>query len=248
MISRIKVGTLQVLQRPTLLIDAIKKMSLKALYLPDRKRILLDASLPKLKHRWNEAHEIGHSLLPWHDAVMHGDNDHTLSRRCHEIVEAEANFAGGKLLFMQHRFDDEAKSRVPSINSIIELKGFFGNTLSSTLYRFVETVGTDLPMVGVITGHPHVTRRGSDFDPLNPCRHLIQSPAFSAKFGQISEVEVFKHISDYCGSQSGGPLGKDELELRDCNGDLHLFQFETFYNRYDSLTLGIYRKPKNLIL
>mgnify|MGYP001427504755 FL=1 len=94
-ISRMRIATLQVFQRPTLLFDAIKKFSLKALYVPDRKRILLDGSLPLLKHRWNEAHEIGHSLIPWHDDAMLGDNAHTLSRDCHEQVEAEANFAAG---------------------------------------------------------------------------------------------------------------------------------------------------------
>jgi len=65
-ISRIRVATIQIYERPTLLIDAIRKLSLNALYLPDRKRILLDESLPVLKHRWNEAHEIGHSIIPWH--------------------------------------------------------------------------------------------------------------------------------------------------------------------------------------
>jgi hypothetical protein len=30
----------------------------KAFYLPDRKRVLIDSSQPKLKWRWNEAHEI----------------------------------------------------------------------------------------------------------------------------------------------------------------------------------------------
>lgn len=63
-ISRIRVATIQVFMRPTLIIDAIRKFSLKALYLPDRKRIMLDNNEPKLKHRWNEAHELGHSLLP----------------------------------------------------------------------------------------------------------------------------------------------------------------------------------------
>ena len=50
-ISRIRVATVQVLQRPTLVIDAIRKFSLKALYLPDRKRILLDKNEPIKKHR-----------------------------------------------------------------------------------------------------------------------------------------------------------------------------------------------------
>ena len=100
-ISRIRVATLQVFNRPALILDAIHKWSLKALYLPDRKRILLDGDLPIKKHRWNEAHEIGHSLLPWHEDAMLGDNSHTLSPECHEQVEAEANFAAGRLLFLR---------------------------------------------------------------------------------------------------------------------------------------------------
>jgi hypothetical protein len=40
--SRLKVAGLQVLLRPTILRDAVRSLSLKALYLPDQKRILLD--------------------------------------------------------------------------------------------------------------------------------------------------------------------------------------------------------------
>ena len=47
-ISRIRIAGIQVFKRPKLLVDAIRKSSLQALYLPDRKRILLDKSLPKL--------------------------------------------------------------------------------------------------------------------------------------------------------------------------------------------------------
>ena len=73
-VSKIRIAGIQVYKRPTLLVDAIRKTSLQALYLPDQRRILLDKSLPKLKHRWNEGHEIGHSLIPWHEAIMLGDN------------------------------------------------------------------------------------------------------------------------------------------------------------------------------
>jgi len=117
-ISRIRVATVQVYQRPTLILDAIKKLSLKALYLPDRKRILLDGDLPEKKHRWNEAHEIGHSLIPWHEDMMHGDNTHTLSRDCHEQIEAEANFAAGRMLFLQNRFTEEALALKPNLASV----------------------------------------------------------------------------------------------------------------------------------
>lgn len=245
-ISRIRVATIQIYHRPTLIIDAIRKLSLKALYLPDRKRILLDGDLPKKKHRWNEAHEIGHSVIPWHDDMMHGDNSHTLSNECQAQVEAEANFAAGRLLFFRDRFVEEARSLDPRISSVKQLHGAFGNTLSTTLYRFVESIGVDKPVVGMITGHPHPSRHSATHDPLNPCRHLIRSPAFATKFCKLTEVELFKAISGYCGNQRGGILGSAELILVDDNGDQHRFYFETFFNSYDSLTLGVYVRPETI--
>ena len=247
-ISRIRVATIQLYERPTLIFDAIKKFSLKALYLPDRKRILLDGSLPEKKHRWNEAHEIGHSLIPWHEDMMHGDNAHTLSADCHDQVEAEANFAAGRMLFLRDRFTEEARGLEPSLESVGQLHGRFGNTWSTTLYRFVEIAGADRPLVGMITDHPHVSRRPANHDPAKPCRHFIQSPSFATRFSKMPEKDVFAAVAGYCGSQSGGPLGASELILTDDNGDQHRFYFETFFNRYDALTLGIYLKPEARII
>ena len=245
---RIRVGAIQICLRPTLLLDAIRKASLQALYLPDRKRILLDRSLPEKKHRWHEAHEIGHSLIPWHEDAMFGDDKQTLSQDCREQVEAEANFTAARLLFLRERFTDEARSLDPSIKTVQGLHGIFGNTLSTTLYRFVEVAGAERPMVGMITDHPHQTRRSATFDPSRPCRHLIQSPAFARYFGRLSEADLFAAVASYCGSQSGGPLGEHQLILTDDNGSWHCFFFETFFNRYDALTLGIYRHPEVRIL
>lgn len=94
----------QILERPSLLIDAVKKFSLKALWLPDRKQILLDSELPSAKQRWGEAHEIGHSVIPWHESMTHGDQKQTLSYSCHQKLEAEANYAAGRLRFLLRMF------------------------------------------------------------------------------------------------------------------------------------------------
>ena len=247
-VSRIRVAGIQVYKRPTPLIDVIRKASLQAPCIPDRRRILLDASLPRLKHRWSEGHEIGHSLLPWHEAIMLGDNSLTLTPACQEEVEAQANFAAGRLLFLRERFTEEARSLEPSIEAVRSLRETFGNTLSTTLYRVVESLGVDLLLVGMISGHPHLTKRSKDFDPSSPCRHFIRSPAFRMHFGKISEVQLFWNVSGYCGSQGGGPLGKDQLVPVDDNGDGHRFHFETFFNRYDALTLGKYRGPVHSVM
>ena len=240
-ISRIRVGTTQIFLRPTLLVDVIQKASLKALYLPDRKRILLDGDLPQKKHRWNEAHEIGHSLIPWHHDVMFGDNEHTLSVDCHEQIEAEANFAAGRLLFLRERFTNEALTLDPSIETVRQLNDVFKNTLSTTLYRLVECAGVECPLVGLITVHPYDMLG----DPSRSCRHFIRSHSFARRFTKISEAELLRDITGYCGSQRGGPLGESEIILTDDNGLEHYFFFETFFNRYDALTLGKYLYPKN---
>ena len=236
--SKLKVAGKQVLLRPTILKDAVTSFNLKALYLPDQKRILLDKDLPHLKHRWNEAHEIGHDIVPWHVGMMFGDTEQTLTLACHEVMEAEANYAAGQLLFLADRFQTEALASAPSLALVQSLSKAFGNTLTSTLWRFVEEAHAGRPMAALVTGHPHPAKRKPDFDAANPCRYCIESPYFKAHFGPMTETAFFDVIVGYCGSQRGGKLGQAEVVLRDRNGENHTFIFETFFNGHEALTLG----------
>jgi Zn-dependent peptidase ImmA (M78 family) len=240
--SRMKVAGIQVLKRPTLLKEAIQTLSLKALYLPDQKRILLDKNLPPLKHRWNEAHEVGHGIIPWHAGMMLGDDESTLTPTCHAQMESEANFAAGRLLFLGDRFVAEADSTGPSINEATRLSKKFDNTMTSTLWRYVEQTHQELPMVALVTGHPHVSRRKPGFNPVSPCRYCVQSPSFAVRFGRLTEADLFGITVSYCGAQQGGPLGAKDVILCDDAGEQHVFYFETFFNRYEALTLGVWRR------
>jgi len=241
MVNRIKVSGKQILKRPTILIDAIRKAKLSALWLPDKKRILLDADLPQLKHRWNEAHEIGHSIIPWHQQFLHGDNKASLHPECHQQIEAEANYAAGRLLFLQDRFNNEARDLPVCLGTAIDLKKGFGNTYSSTLWRYVETIGEFTPIIGVLSQNPK--RTSSDFDPNSPCRHFIRSPEFLRTFSGVTEKVVFDGIDSYCEGRRGGPLGEGEVLLTDDNGQRHIFLFESWSNSYDVLTLARYGHP-----
>ena len=240
--SKLKIAGQQVLKRPTLLRDAVAAFSLKALYLPDQKRILLDKDLPKLKHRWNEAHEIGHDIIPWHQGMMLGDTEQTLTPACHAIMEAEANYAAGQMLFLAGRFKEEATSSAPTLALVRQLSARFGNTITSTLWRLVEQGHGGKAVVALTTGHPHPARRKRDFDPSHPCRYYIQSPLFAQRFGGISDSQIFAMIAGYCGAQRGGTLGEAELVLRDRAGEPHCFHFETFFNGHEALTLGIWMR------
>jgi Zn-dependent peptidase ImmA (M78 family) len=130
-VSRVKIGLKQIVWRPTILWDVIKKASLSALWVPDRKRILLDATTPKLKHRWFEGHETLHSIIPWHEQFLYGDTAKELNPACEEAIEAEANYGAGQLLFLRDRFAHEAKDMPMTIATIKTLAKRFGNTITS---------------------------------------------------------------------------------------------------------------------
>lgn len=236
-VSRLKRGTKQILERPGLLGEAIAKFDLRALYLPDERRVMIDDSTPKPKHRWLEAHEIGHDLLPWHREMMLGDDESTVSVTAHAKIEAEANYAAGALLFMGDRFREQCRSiDQPGFTELQILKKQFGNTMTTTLWRMVEYCGEDRPAVGLIGRHPGEQRSIST--PM--FRHLILSQAFRDRFPDPDVRALAGEISGYCGWRKKGPLGKGEVVLSDCDGRRHLFRFESFFNGHDALTMGFW--------
>ena len=80
-------------------------------------------------------------------------------------------------------------------------------------------------------------------DPSSPCRHFIRSPAFRRHIGKILELQLFVDVWGYCGAQRGDTLEEGVTFLIDDNGDRYYFHFETFFNRYDALTLEKYLRP-----
>jgi hypothetical protein len=175
---------------------------------------------------------------------MLGDNKQTLTPACHEQIENEANFAAGQLLFFQDAFVRDARELSTGLDAVTALKKRYGNTMTTTLWRYVER--SDVPMVGGISCHPH--RPSADFNPAAPFRYFVGSTAFQRQFSSISEVGVFDQVQAYCANRKGGPLGSTDLPLADDNGVQHVFHFETFFNHYDALTLGIYRHARALIV
>ena len=240
-VSKIMVSTMHVFRRQLLLIEAIRRFDLSALYLSKWRSIFLDPRLPDKKHRWSEAHEIGHTLIPWHGNAAFGDNRQTLSPECRRRIESEANFAAGRLLFLGDRFVDEARSREPSIDTVLELHRLFGNSITSTFYRLVESASRGRPIVGLITRYPSVEPVDDNPELATRREHFVRSPTFARHFKGVQEDELFKQIAAYCKQDCwGGRLGESELVLADDNGVRQRFRFETFFNYYDALTLGVH--------
>jgi hypothetical protein len=238
----------QILARPCILLDVVRKRGIKALVVPDRKRILIDETLHKAKHRWAEGHETIHTILEWHEPVLHGDNEVTMKQSCLDKVEAEANYGSGQLLFLRERFAAEALDSAPSVELVKGLAKSFKNTHASTLWRLVETAGRQRPMLGVMHYHPAARFSSDKNDPSNPCRHFIRSDAFASMFSATTELSVFRSISDYIEPKKGGPVGGDTVLLVDDNGVPHEFSFETFNFGHECLTLAVHLRKAPLVV
>lgn len=231
-IHRLTVAGKQVIERPGLLLDAIRKWELKALWVPDRRRILIDSELPSSKQRWGEAHEIGHSILPWHDAVMHGDRKLTMSLTCELEVESEANYAAGRLIFLQDGFVEHWRSKSLCFDHVKTLSKTFGNTMTSTLWRGVEA--SEGAVFGLVSQHP------KDALGETPLRYFVRSRDFCERFPNVFAMAVFQQLKSFCYGRRG-PIGNGEVTLIDANGEQHVFFVEAFSNSHEVLSLGVYR-------
>jgi Zn-dependent peptidase ImmA (M78 family) len=235
-IHRAKLGAQQIANAPVAFWSAIKKWDLKAMFFPDRKQILLDETVPSIKWRWSEAHEIVHSVLSWHQHLMPVDSSLTLSPGCSFKMEAEANYGAGRLLFLQNRFVAEALSSPADWKHIQRLSKTYGNTLTSTLWRLVEILS--IPAVGIVCKHPRF--RDDDYDPNEPLKYFIRSLEFEKKFSSFTEFDAMAVFESYCRRSRGGPLGSKVALIKDDNGEEHEFLFESFSNTHEALTLATY--------
>lgn len=231
-ISRVKVGAKLFFEKPTRIWDAIRAANLKAIWIPEQKRILVDGDLHAMKKRWNFAHEIGHSILDWHRDFTSGDDALTLVEGYHVDLEAEANYAAGRLLFMQSVFTQHVKGLQHTLKSLNKLADGFGNSWTSTLYRTVEIL--DVPAFAIIGSHP--VRKNSE----EKTRHFITSTPFDAMFPAFDETAALSVIRTYCSYSTRGPLGECTFPLMDERGERWEFTIESFALPYgDVLTLSM---------
>lgn len=220
-------------------LNIVKKVSLKALFLPDRNQIAIDNEVPNTKVKWVTAHEIIHKILPTHNQLLLGDTSETLDQDYHDMMEREANYGASGLIFLQEKFINEALEYDDSIKSVFELSKRYKNSKTSTLRRFIETNNGKL-LAGLVS--KPIWLNGTEV--MTRCRYYLRSPLFEKLFSNIDSGILLAIVDSNCHKCQGGPCGFDSEILYDINGDAHEFLFESFFNRYDILTLITHLKQK----
>jgi hypothetical protein len=219
------------------LVSALAKSKLCAFWVPDSARILLDQAVPQAKHRWIKAHEITHSITPWHRDFLLGDASQTLDPACHAILEAEANYGAGRLLFLQDRFARDARDLPLDFDLIKQLSGRYANSIVSTFWRTVEERNPNHAVFGLISMHPHHDDIGSHDGP-DPWRYFIRSLQFRNQFANIAPADVFGVVARHATHHRTGPILLADDVLRDSTGRIFEFRVESFSNKYALLTIG----------
>ncbi len=219
------------------LLSALTKSRLCAFWVPESSKILVDADVPEPKHRWLEAHEVTHSVTPWHRKFLFGDNYHTLDPACHASLEAEANYGAGRLLFLQNRLAEEARDLPLSFESIKLLSKRYHNSIVSTFWRAVEDRNPDQPAFGIVSVHPLYPDIGNHDGP-NPWRYYIRSSGFQRQFSVVTPDDAFGLVARYASNKRTGPIFTATHLLRDVNGDEWEFNIESFSTKHALLTLG----------
>ncbi len=229
------------------LLAALAKSRLCAFWVPESSQILIDSDVPKPKHRWIQAHEITHSVTSWHKSFLFGDNSRTLDPACHAVLEAEANYGAGRLLFLQDQFSLDARSLPLSFTSIIQLAKRYNNSIVSTFWRAVEERDPGQSVFGIISIHPQHPEVGEHDGPM-PWRYFIRSSAFITQFASISADEVYAVVTQKATYRRTGPVLSVDIVFTDVTGSDWEFCIQSHSTGHALLTLGYLVKRRAVVV
>jgi hypothetical protein len=216
-------------------------------WIPAKRRILLDETVPQPKHRWIESHEISHSVTEWHKDFLLGDNRLTIDPLCQAIIESEANYGAGRLLFMSDMFGNEARDLPPNFNSVKALAKRYENSIVSTFWRLIESRDPNHAVFGMVSHHPVFPEVGAH-DGAEPWRYFIRSPAFKAQFANVTAEQAFALISSNCSNRKKGPLFEVDEVIENGIGERWKFCIECFSTTHAVLTLGIAHSKRSTMI
>jgi hypothetical protein len=126
-----------------------------------------------------------------------------------------------------------------SFKTLQQLSKRYGNSLTATLWRFVEDREPDRPVFGMVSTHPRHPCIGAT-DSGQPVRHFIRSPAFRARFPQVTPDDAFSILQIHAGWTKRGPIVETDHPVVDGNGEVCEFHIESLSTPYYVLTYATF--------
>ncbi len=205
---------------------------------------LVDLSQCEPRARLTEAHEIGHQIIPWHEAAFQLDDEERLLGVTRDQLEREAYLAGGHLIFQGRVFWRQALDYRVSISTPIALAPGYGASLHATIRYYA--LHHPAPVAVLVAGR-YRNSAGSV-----PVWESVDSPAFVAKFGTLADRMAGQLM---IGDGDGQPLGDiamkamssaevaaKDVVIPDLGGGQHNFVAEAFFNRHNVFVMVTEKK------
>jgi hypothetical protein len=182
-------------------------------------------------------HEVIHGVLRWQKITVTQDDQVTLSAKCEDLFEAEANYGAAEILFQCERFEDEAKDYDLSVESALYLSGRYASSCHAALRRFVERNHRPcLLMVLTPTSRESAGGQTSYY-----VVYSIPSIPFTNDFGEPLNLK-FVNAEDALGEILNNG-GHGEIVLADMKGFFRACRVQAFSNNFKTFVLI---HPKNV--
>ena len=202
-------------------------------YLMPTKTVFVDLGQTEGRARFTTGHELGHRILPWHEAAFSGaclDDANRLFRDTEELLEQEANLAAAHIIFQGQEFFHRALSFPLSIQTPIMLSGEFKASLHAAIRYYIEHHPD--AVAGLICGQ---------YRRLNgtiPIYWAVESAKFRAQFGPLSTrfpqsalpVEGAHSLASVIADAGDGVASTKTIKVRDLNREERQFTAEGFFN------------------
>jgi hypothetical protein len=210
-----------------------------------RERVaFVDLSQCEPRARLTEAHEIGHKIIPWHQAAFQLDDLDRLLGTTRDQLETEAYLAGGHLIFQGQHFLKQALDYQVTIATPIALAPDYGASRHATIRYYVLNHPNT---VALLVAGRYLHRDGSV-----PIWTSVESTSFATKYGNLADMMNGRLL---IAGGTGKPLGDiarqamtttevaaKNLTIRDLRGDRCDFIAEAFYNQHNLFVLMTEKK------
>jgi hypothetical protein len=209
-----------------------------------RERVaFVDLSQCEPRARLTQAHEIGHQIIPWHQAAFQLDDEERLLGTTRDQLETEAYLAGGHLIFQGQHFLKHALDYQVTIAAPLALAPDYGASRHATIRYYVmhHPDPVALLIAGRYQSHGSV-----------PIWSSVESTTFAAKYGNLAEMMNGRLL---IAGGTGKPLGDiarqamtttevaaKDFAIRDLRGDRRDFIAEAFYNQHNLFVLVTEKK------
>lgn len=219
--------------------DALKRAASKVLGLfhASAGLVYIDQTLYSVKKRFIRLHEAAHGFMPWQRTMyaVVEDCEHSLDPDAADLFDREANVFASEVLFQLDAFKEMAEAEHFSIFTPVRLAKKFDASLYASIRQYVSK--NERVCAVVVMNMPELIP-GVGFRAV--LRRAVQSPGFTARFGQHAWPESYTPDDDigaFIPLGSRRASGKRTLVLLDRNGDRHECVAESFTQKHQVFVL-----------